>query len=79
MENPLLQTPDFAETHCCNSLLEWKWQKTAVTREKQNSSAQGRSVSLEQQDVFCKHEATTAVGDIKGSIKMFCFAIAETE
>lgn len=81
MENLLLQTPDFAESLGCNSLSEWKLCKTAVGGEKNPtiSIQRGRSVSLEQQDVFRKHEATTAVGDMKRCIKTFHFIIAEME
>lgn len=80
MENLLLQTPDFAESLCCNDLSEWKLCKTAGGEKHPTISIQrGRSVSLEQQDVFRKHEATTAVGDMKCCMKTFHFIIAEME
>lgn len=54
--------------NCVKLLLERKRRKK---KKKVVSFQQGKSVSLEQQDVFCKHEATAAVRDRSAALKRF--------
>lgn len=65
------------ESPHCNGLSEWELRKAAIGKKEEEkkkkvvSFQQGKSVSLEQQDVFCKHEATAAVRDRSAALKRF--------
>lgn len=65
------------ESPHCNGLSEWELRKAAIGKKEEKkkkkvvSFQQGKSVSLEQQDVFCKHEATAAVRDRSAALKRF--------